>query len=164
MATYTEIASVTVGSGGASTIDFASIPSTYTDLKIVFTLRSSASTNDCKIEFNGTTANYSERAFYGSGSAAGTFNDAIINPFVNSSSYTANTFLSGESYIPNYAGSAYKSVSTDTVQENNATLAYSAINAALWSNGAAITSIKLTPASGNFAQYSTAYLYGIKKD
>jgi hypothetical protein len=28
-------------------------------------------------------------------------------------------------------------------------------------NTAAITSIKLTPAAGNFAEHSTAYLYGI---
>ena len=32
--TFTQIASVTVGSGGAASIDFTSIPSTYTDLCI----------------------------------------------------------------------------------------------------------------------------------
>jgi len=33
----------------------------------------------------------------------------------------------------------------------------------LWSNTAAITSIKIQQANGNLAQYSTATLYGIKK-
>ena len=33
--------------------------------------------------------------------------------------------------------------------------------AASWSNTAAINRITLTPASGNFVEYSTAYLYGI---
>ena len=37
--TYTLISSVTVGAGGASSIDFTSIPATYTDLLVKFSLR-----------------------------------------------------------------------------------------------------------------------------
>ena len=37
--TFTKIASVTVGSGGASSIDFTSIPSTYTDLCVKLSTR-----------------------------------------------------------------------------------------------------------------------------
>ena len=40
MATYTLISSVTVGAGGASSIDFTSIPSTYTDLLVKISARS----------------------------------------------------------------------------------------------------------------------------
>ena len=41
MATYIQIGStVTVGAGGAANITFSSIPSTYTDLKLVWSARS----------------------------------------------------------------------------------------------------------------------------
>ena len=76
---------------------------------------------------------------------------------------TASTFANGEIYIPNYAGSTYKSLSADSVTETNATGAVRAFHATLWSNTAAINQITLTPdAGGNFVQYSTAYLYGVK--
>ena len=56
-----------------------------------------------------------------------------------------------------------KSVSIDSVTESNDTsYGYQALVAGLWSNSAAITNITLTPETGNYAQYSTATLYGIK--
>jgi hypothetical protein len=64
-------------------------------------------------------------------------------------------------YIPNYAGSSNKSVSIDSVTENNATGAYSGLTAALFASTAAITSFGISTGS-NFVQYSTATLYGIK--
>jgi len=83
---------------------------------------------------------------------------------MNESGYTASTFASGEMYIPNYAGSNSKSFSADSVQETNASLAYSYLIAGLWSDSSAINSIALTPLTGNFAQHSTATLYGIKAE
>ena len=78
---------------------------------------------------------------------------------------TPNTFSNGEMYVPNYAGSTQKSASLDSVAENNASTAYMAMQAGLWTGTAAITSIALTPdtsTSPSFSQYSTATLYGIK--
>jgi hypothetical protein len=75
---------------------------------------------------------------------------------------TASVFSSGEMCIPNYTGSSYKSFSTDSVQENNATLSRLVLVAGLWSDTAAVTSITLTAAAGLFVQYSSATLYGIK--
>jgi hypothetical protein len=74
---------------------------------------------------------------------------------------TASTFGNLSIYIPNYAGSADKNFSVDTVSENNATTAYTQIFTGVWANTAAITQITLSLA--NFAQYSNAYLYGILK-
>jgi hypothetical protein len=85
---------------------------------------------------------------------------ALIN---NQSGSTANTFASGEIYIPNYAGSTNKSISADTAGEANTTVAYAQISAELWSNTSAITSITIYSNVGNLAQYTTATLYGIKK-
>ena len=60
--TFTLIASSTVGAGGASSIDFTSIPSTYTDLVIKASLRSDRNTGSATyltITFNNDTgSNY----------------------------------------------------------------------------------------------------------
>jgi aspartate/tyrosine/aromatic aminotransferase len=168
--TFIKIASVTVGSGGASTIVFSSIPATYTDLVVKVSGRSTSSGGDCSVTFNssGGTA-YSSRLLYGDGSAAASASStgAAFATWgagaINRSTTTSNTFASTDIYIPNYAGSNHKTLSTDSVEENNATQAYSELAASLWANSAAITSITLTPSSsGNFVQYSTATLYGIK--
>ena len=119
------------------------------------------------LTFNGTTSGYTARQVYGDGSSAtsATLSNSgaaisIVN--TNTSVSTANTFSSSEIYVPNYASSNYKSVSADSVTENNATGALAGLTAGLWSNTAAITTVTLTPQSGNFVQYSSAYLYGIK--
>ena len=163
--TYEAIATVTVGSGGAASIDFSSIPATYTDLVVKLSARNTTANGLVYFSFNGSTSSRSSRLLYGDGSSFGSVTYDNTDPramIMNESGYTASSFGSGEMYIPNYAGSNNKSFSADSVQETNATLAYSYLMAGLWSNTAAITSITLTPNSGNFAQYSSATLYGIK--
>ena len=163
--TYTLIASSTVGSGGASSIDFTSIPATYTDLVLKFSLRDGtyASTlATAYVKFNNTTANRSTRWLYGNGSAAGSGNASnMYLPNIPGNTATASTFGNGELYIPNYAGSTNKSSSADVVPEGNTSSTYMSLVANLWSDTSAINQITLT-SDGNFAQYSTAYLYGIK--
>ena len=160
--TFTLIASSTVGAGGAANIDFTSIPSTYTDLVIKFSGAATSSGGWVNITFNGSSANLSGRYLYG---ASGSVASGTIAPLMysNPTSYTANTFSNGETYIPNYAGSTNKSMSIDTIDENNATANDMLLQAGLWSNTAAINRITLTPNAGNLAQYTTAYLYGIVK-
>lgn len=162
--TYTAIATVTVGSGGSSSIDFTSIPATYTDLHILFSPRStnSSATYGATIQFNSSSANFSYRALYGSGSVAGSYSDTSSwLGEVPAANATSNTFGNISIYITNYAGSTNKSFSIDNVGENNATAARADLIAELWANTSAITSIKLQSAV-NFAQYTTATLYGIK--
>jgi hypothetical protein len=164
--TYTLISSVTVGSGGAATIDFTSIPGTYTDLAVVVSARSvTSSEDDLRLRFNSDTGNnYTFKSLFGTGASAGSGGGTLSFAYMGvivSSTFTANTFSSNAAYIPNYAGATYKSVSVDAVNENNATAATALLVANLWSNTAAITTITISGASGNLAQYSTAYLYGI---
>jgi hypothetical protein len=166
---WTAIASVTVGSGGASTIDFTSIPATYTDLCLKFSLRSTDnSSSDANLYFNNSTSGYSERMIYTdngtSAASAGTSSGLFNWPGTqNSPTTTASTFSNCEVYIPNYAGSTNKSLSSDAVRENNATGGIQMrLVAGLWSNTAAITSVKLVSDYGVFVQYSTATLFGIK--
>jgi hypothetical protein len=163
--TFVKIATVTVGSGGAATMDFTSIPSTYTDLQLVYSGRSTSTGADTALKFNSTTTNYSYRILYGTGSAAASASGSGTSGYggyYNDSGYTANTFSSTSIYIPNYTSSLSKNYSVNTVQENNATGANSALQTFLWTNSAAITSISINPSTGNWAQYSSATLYGIK--
>ena len=159
--TFIKIASVTVGSGGASSIDFTSIPSTYTDLMIYASLRSTTSDTSGYLEFNALTTNLSDRVLYNSNGTIGSNSTSTIRVFSNRSN-AASTWSNTAIYIPNYAGSNNKSVSIDQVTEENATGGIiSTLTAGLWSSASAITAIKLK--SGiNYAQYSTAVLYGIK--
>jgi hypothetical protein len=164
--TLKKIQTVTVGSGGAASIDFTSIPQTYTDLKIVLSARTNRTPQVADIvslSFNGSTSNRSLRDLYGSGS--GTFSSNTTSMYASyapSAGATASIFGNAEIYIPNYTSSNFKSVSVDSVSENNATESYNNLIANLWSNTAAITSITLTPVVGTlFNQYSTATLYGI---
>lgn len=168
--TYSKIASVTVGSGGSSSIDFLAIPQNYTDLLIKLSLRGDeAATHDANyVKFNFSSTSFSWRQLYGTGSAAGSNSSGSGNGafgYMTGSTATANTFASTDIYIPNYAGSSYKSFSIDAVAENNATATGSGLLAMMWSNISPINSITLTPGGGTvFVQYSSATLYGIKAE
>jgi hypothetical protein len=166
--TYTLISSVTVGSGGAANIAFTSIPATYTDLCIKFSGRGTTalSATSWFMRLNSSGTGYSSKRLYGSGTAAASDSSTsggiyLVISTMSASTGTANTFGNAEIYIPNYAGSSNKSASIDDVQENNTTQAYAELAASLWSNTAAVTSLSIFPDTGNLAQYSTAYLYGI---
>jgi len=163
MATYTLISSVTVGSGGAASMSLTSIPATYTDLLISLSLRSDSNVSDVLVNFNSAGNNSTWRRLLGEGSSSSS--DSGSNGaglLINMSTTTASVFATNQMYIPNYAGSNYKSYSTEAaIERNSATGQAMQIAAGLWSNSAAITSISFTGTSGNFVQYSTAYLYGI---
>jgi hypothetical protein len=168
MPTFTQIgAAVVVGSGGAASIDFNSIPQTYTDLVVKISARTDNNAGQpwagLRMAINGSTANLTFRALYGNGSSASSGSGTNAEPgLASSSAATATTFGNSEFYITNYSGSTNKSFSADGVQENNAATALIAFDANLWSNTAAITSLSITSQnSWNFVQYSTAYLYGV---
>lgn len=168
MATFTLIEAYTVPSP-TNSITLSSIPSTYTDLILETSLRTDrADTGDnVGLQFNSSTSGYSDRRVYGYGTGAGS--DTGSSSFlrfgrIDAANNTANTFSNGSLYIPNYAGSTYKSVSFDSVMENNSSNSYVELEAGLWSNTAAITSIKIYLVDSgalNFVANSTVYLYGV---
>jgi len=162
--TYVAIATTTVGSGGASSIDFTSIPQTYTDLVMLTSLRNTSTDADAIITFNTSGGTYTGRRLLGLGSGSpisDTQSQAAIR--LNVSGQTASTFASGSMYITNYTSSNAKSLSTDSVSENNAVDAVAMFSANSWSGTDAITKITLSIVGAQtFAQHSTATLYGIK--
>ena len=169
--TMTLVSTVTVGAGGASSIDFTSIPQTGTDLLIMFSLRSldnGGPRDYIKVRFNGiTTSTYTVRYLEGDGSvaASGVFANQsywYTNTGLNGSTSTSNTFANSQIYLPNYSSSNAKTGSVDSVSENNATQAGQTIAAWSSTTTAAITSLSII-GNTNWAQYSTASLYTILK-
>ena len=170
--TMTLVSTVEVGAGGAASIDFSSIPSTGTDLVIVTSLRenvASGTTRNIRMRFNGNTSDvYSTRYLYGDGSSAASSTDSSGFGFFNwvftteGTSATSNTFSSNSFYIPNYAVASNKSVSLDSVNENNATQAIQSIQAGLFASTSTISSISIYSGS-TWLQYSTASLYTVTK-
>jgi hypothetical protein len=165
--TYELIGSTTLGSA-ASSIDFTSIPSTFTDLILKTSLRAADSANNwylMKLTFNSdnTSGNYSSRLVGGFGSSAYSSTSSFYAGYIPSGARTSNTFGNNEIYVPNYRSSSNKSISSDSVTEGNGS-SYEILGlwAGLWSNTAAITSLSIASDTGNLAQYSSAYLYGIK--
>lgn len=163
------IQTVTVGAGGAASIDFTNIPQTYTDLVVKLSVRTTRTGTDVddevRMQFNGSGGTaYSTRMIEGDGSSTRSVSDTSQAYFgrgvAPSDNATASTFSNCEYYIPNYTSSNNKSVSFDSTMENNATRSVMTLTAGLWANTAAITSIKVT-AIGTFDQYSTATLYGV---
>jgi hypothetical protein len=169
--TYTLIQSVTVGSGGAASIEFGSIPQTYTDLKVVCSTRLDlvASTSSLGVFLNTAASDTSYRWARGNGSVTSSGSGSGQQDFyvseVPATNATASVFGNTEIYIPNYTGSQQKSMSADSVSENNGTTAFAYFSAGLCTKTAAITTVTVrgfAGSSGNLVQYSSVSLYGIK--
>ncbi len=169
--TLTLIQKITVGAAGAASITFSNIPQTYTDLKIVTSVRSNragAINSFMRLYPNGNNTGITYKALFGSGGggSVSSFTESTASQYVgeiNATGSTANTFSSTEIYIPNYTSGAQKSYSVDFVVENEAPLAYMGLISELWANTNAITSIQLLDGLANFVQHSTFYLYGVTK-
>lgn len=172
--TYRLISRVTVSTATQAALEFTNIPGTFDDLVVFTSLRSNRTPatdgSHVAITFNNnTSAVYTFKHVRGTGAAASSYGESLATQLnfyasANSAADTANTFSNNSFYIPKYAGSTNKSISSDAVYENNGTTAYQHLFAALWESSAAITSIKLVEAFGNvWVQHSSASLYGIKK-
>lgn len=160
--TYKLIEAKTLSTTTAS-ITFTSIPGTYTDLSLFISARDNdggATGAFSTFEFNGSIAP-SGVYIFGNGSAISS-NTVHKAPLENGGGSTANTFSNSWTYMPNYANTSYnKSYSVDGVVDTNGSEGYQVLIAGLVATTSAITSIKVTPGTGSFVQYSTFYLYGI---
>jgi hypothetical protein len=161
--TFVKIQSITVGSGGSSTMEFTNIPQNYSDLKIVASIRATTSVDNL-IKFNGLTTNLASTYAYSAGTSGASATDAsniqlqggIENAMV------ANTFGHLEIYIPNYTSANTKAVYSNAISPTNVSASYSLFQTGRWADSSAITTILLVPGSGSYMQYTSAYLYGIK--
>ena len=167
---YESIATVTVGSGGSSTITFSSIPSTYKHLQIRLIGRDNRGiyVDYFKMRFNSDSGNnYAVHAIYGDGASAlataTTSNASIDINRIAASTATANGFGAGIIDILDYTNTnKYKTTKALAGYDDNGQ-GQIWFQSGLWQNTAAITQIDLLPGVGtSFSQYSTFALYGVK--
>jgi hypothetical protein len=169
------IATVTVGSGGASSIEFSSIPQSYEHLQIRGLGRSTiADTNDFAIiKFNSDSgANYTYHYLRGDGTSAsaqgsgyGTSDYLRSAGFISGANATAQVFGTTIIDILDYTNTnKLKTIRTLTGKDANSNNADGRVYlfSMLWGSTSAITTITLTT-QANWAQYSSFALYGIKR-
>ena len=164
---FESIATVTVGSGGQSSISFTSIPSTYKHLQLRC-FAAGAGSQRFGIRFNGDTgANYYSHFLYGTGSAAGAGAAASANTSntIGASGGTDTVFGATVTDILDYTNTnKNKTIRSLTGYDGNGN-GLAVLYSFLWSNTSTVTSLTLQASetySGNFAQYSSFALYGIK--
>ena len=161
-ATYEPIATTTVAVA-ASSITFSSIPSTYTDLRLIV-VPTSATNENFALRFNSDSGtNYSSTRLVGNGSAVSSANFANTTEIQLTSSFYINATPTLHTFdIFSYAGSTYKTFLFDEISDMNGS---GGINkqVGLWRSTSAINNIYLFSQGVNlFAIGTTATLYGIK--
>lgn len=163
---YDSIATVSVGSGGSSTVTFSSIPSTYTHLQIRGIYR--APSNATYMAVGTGSANYGLKGHYLGGGNGGSTYGGVLSPTgtkglaldVYVGALVANQFGAIIIDILDYANtSKYKTARAIGGYEDASSTVI--LISHLFDTTSAITSITLT-ADGNYAQYSSFALYGIK--
>lgn len=164
--TYTLISSASPT--GVATITFSSIPSTYTDLLVCGSVRSTGGGGvftGLNMYINGDTSALYSRTYLrnnsGTVSSARESSQGQIGGSADGSGATTNTFGSFEVYIPNYIVAQNRPMSGFYVAEDNSTTVEQLVNAALYRSTTTISSITLYMGT-NFATNSNLYLYGIK--
>jgi len=177
MANMIPISTVTVGSGGATSIEFANIPQSYTDLAILLSPRSDANSTGSYVSgrFNNVASIYRHIELYAENSTPTSSKTNAGSSYLftlghtPANTATSNTFGNTFIYIPNYTSTNDKSVSAEGTAENNSSTNGNwtvSMTTGLATLTVPITVITLTmgnAASSNFMQYSSATLYGIRK-
>lgn len=165
MATYKFIAK-TVLSSTTSTIVVSSIPNTYTDLCVLASCRGSANNeNTIMLTLNAISATYVNQ--YGAGGSGASLYNAtsFLSVGLGHPGQPNDTFGTTKLYINNYASTSNnKSVTVLGCNSNNETPSADAFinhGTGLVTTTAAITSITLTPGTGNFVSGTSVYVYGI---
>lgn len=168
---YESIATVSVGSGGTSTISFTSIPSTFSHLQLRYFGHLQGNGFDfalTNVTFNNDSgSNYAYHRLYGSGSSASADGASSQTKFY--STWTpdnlsqANSFGSAVIDILDYANTnKYKTARILGGFDLNGS-GYVALFSGLWQSTSAINRIDIVSNSGqSFSNYSHFALYGIK--
>jgi hypothetical protein len=160
----TLIETITVGSGGAASIEFTGIPQDGVDLLVLVSNR--ASNINQNLTFNSDTAgNYDWINLRGTdtlaSSQSGSSASYIKFYAATETTQTANTFGSASILISNYTSATSKSVSIDGASEHNGGTgtSYRNIVAGSYTTTSAITSLAWNANGGTTAEHSTASLY-----
>lgn len=153
------------GSGSSSTFTFSSIPSTYTDLILIFKEKPASGSGDRLMAYvNGDNSgsNYSSTAIVGNGSAASSqANSNYPRWYFDFGSMIQPSDLNNVYIIQfqNYSNtSTYKTI----LGRLNIPASFTSALVGLWRSTSAITSITIDVATSTISTDSTFTLYGIK--
>ena len=168
---YESIQTTTVGSGGAASISFSSIPATYTHLQVRGIVRdnraNSGNGSYADLTFNNNSSSNSYHQLYGNGTSALSAGysglSAIEFTRIADGGATSGVFSAFTMDILDYANTnKYKTIRTLAGYDNNGSGAIY-LWSGLWTATNAITTITITDSGGTlFSQYSKFALYGIK--
>ena len=165
---YDSIATITVGSGGTSAINFTSIPATYTHLQLRGIIRGnrSGALDDLGMRFNGGSANITTHTLMGNGSTA-TATGTTAGSYsyftaIASASETSGVFSTIIIDILDYANTnKYKTFRALNGYDNNGSGRVS-LASGVQLDTAAINQITMIPSNTTFVEYSSFALYGVK--
>lgn len=159
------------GNGSTGTKTFSAVPQTYSNLKIVFYGRSSASSiaENVQLQFNGDTgANYDWQAVSGNGSTAGAAQSIggtnIFLGDVAGATATTGAVGIGDAIIPRYADTIFDKSCTGTGQSKFGTSGTSFRARTVgghWRSTSAITSLTVSLSAGNFVTGTVVELWGM---
>jgi hypothetical protein len=165
---YYLMGSVTVGAGGASSIEFTDIPPVYRhlQLRVIANHSNGANVQSGQMFFNGDEAgNYGAHYLVGSGAAAlagGAASTVAPNAMTIAPSTSANVFGASVIDILDYANTSKNTTwRALTGADINGGTGYLQLFSAVWLNTASVTSLKLKYGANNLGQHSTAAIYGI---
>jgi len=158
--TYEAIATTTLGTA-ASSITFSGISGSFTDMVLILSHKEVSATGLVIVELNSdaTNDNYSNtRMTADSGGVSSDRNNSANNSNQRFISWARTEWATTIMNINNYSSTTtYK-----TLMGRNSNNTPVSANIVLWRNTAAITSIRVAPASVNFEAGTMATLYGIK--
>jgi hypothetical protein len=160
---YESIQTITVGSGGSSSIEFTSIPSTYTHLQVRVLHKNSTAANGFDIQLNSdsTSGRYTIHALVGDGSSA----SGVGNGSNNFGRLYGSSTVWGSAIIDilDYKDTnKIRTVRALAGYESNGTGIIS-LNSFLYNQTTVVSAIKCFPSSGaTWSQYSQFALYGIR--
>jgi hypothetical protein len=163
VSTEVAIATQTLGSA-ASSINFTSIPATYTDLRVVMSGYGDSNYGSPWLRYNSSSTGtlYSQTLIYGQGSSASSSRSTSQNQLLTDAYGSLNPTVPSLITIDifSYAGSTYKTCLMTNATDRNGS-GWVEYQVGLWRSTSAINEVNLMLATGNYPAGFTATLYGI---
>jgi hypothetical protein len=170
---YDALATLTVPSGGVTSVTFAGVPAGYKHLQVRLISRdtgSNAGQAPVWLRFNNDSTNsYSWHRIYGTGngstaSDSGTTTDWILAGIGAESTNPANNFSTTIFDILDYASvTKNKTLRSFSGEDVNGPGGYIGFHSGLWQKTSAITTMTIFPNAGqSFVANSNFALYGVK--
>lgn len=160
-----------VGAGGAASITFADIPSTYTDLVLSWIARSTdaAEYTWATLSFNDDAGNNYDFAQLNATNSSHSVEGAVASgvgrfAVIAGGGALANAVSGGRLHIPAYAQTVFYKPSTHHFHQSGTMLTAHLANvtvSGLYRSTSAIAKIVLSPGAGNWAEGSSFTLWGI---